>query len=84
MKRLKEDLQEKGVLEKTVKNVYNHKKKKLKKGEERKNPLSMKKGKKTVGKNKNEPKLGKSRGARTRRAKTAANGEGGSSSKKTE
>jgi len=86
VKRLKEDLQEKGVLAKEVKNVYNHKKKKLKKGEERKNPMSMKKGKKSVGKNKQEPILGKSRGARTRRAKTAAKGDGGAggSSKTTE
>ena len=65
VKKLKEEMMEKGVLEKTVKNVYSHKKKKLKKGA---NPLSMKKGKKG-GKNKDEPKLGTSRGARKRRAK---------------
>merc|ERR1712173_73835 len=55
----------KGVLENNVKNVYSHKKKKLKKGV---NPMSMKKGKKSL-KNKNEPVVGKSRGAKRRAAK---------------
>merc|ERR1712039_254386 len=62
---LKADMIEKGVLENNVKNVYSHKKKKLKKGV---NPMSMKKGKKSL-KNKNEPVVGKSRGAKRRAAK---------------
>merc|ERR1712039_1101053 len=65
VKKLKAEMIEKGVLENNVKNVYSHKKKKLKKGA---NPMSMKKGKKGL-KNKNEPVVGKSRGAKRRAAK---------------
>merc|ERR1712178_458807 len=67
VKKLKAEMIEKGVLENNVKNVYSHKKKKLKKGV---NPMSMKKGKKSL-KNKNEPVVGKSRGAKRRAAKKA-------------
>merc|ERR1711976_110716 len=82
VKKLKEEMVKKGVLEGQVKNVYSHKKKKQKKGA---NPLSMKKGKKSVGKNKDEPKLGKSRGAKRRRAKKLGdNGKSAENTVKTE